>query len=195
MPIIITGGLGTQSSGVAGFVALSVTPAAFTLDINLNNAPFLSGIAAIPAGYTITSYTGLPLEITSVSTLPLGIRLATLEHTGGIPYTVTLPSVGILDAGLVALSGPFSFAYTGVGSTPPIHVVRAVDARVLFIQFGDYVIESEALDPGNYTVDHGVVVRSVTKVNDIQYLLTTTRMLNGVTYNVTVSGVHIPTPP
>lgn len=75
--------------------------------------------------------------------------------------------------------------------TPPeVEGVEAPEGRLLIVTFSEAVVEAEALDPANYSLDNGLVVLDLEKISASQYRITTSLQTPGLSYNLTVSGVH-----
>jgi hypothetical protein len=75
--------------------------------------------------------------------------------------------------------------------TPPtVSGVEVLGGRLLLVNFSSAVVESEALDPANYSFDNGLVVLGLEKVGGSQYQITTSLQTPGLSYELTVTGIH-----
>lgn len=75
--------------------------------------------------------------------------------------------------------------------TPPtVAGVETVDGKTIVVTFDEAVVEAEALTPANYVFSGGLTLLAVEKVTSSQFRLTTSLQTPGLTYNLTVSGIH-----
>lgn len=92
------------------------------------------------------------------------------------------------------MAQPTSYTWNVVAETTPptLALARAVDARIVEVIFSEDVVESEALNPLNYTITGGggLAVNGVTKVTASIYRLITARQTVGASYTVQASNIH-----
>jgi len=185
--------LGLGSSGVGeDFVATAVDPFDERLEVTLNHLFSVTGPAADPASYAITSIgAGVAASVTSVAVDGYKLVLYCTEQTNGEPYRLTLPDTGIVDEVLNAFQGPFDLDYDGAGAAPELTMVRVVDARTLEVVFSERPNRDDALDPDNYSITGpDLAVEAVEYVTDFVYRLTTARQEPGESYDIEVSGIR-----
>jgi hypothetical protein len=162
-----------------------------TIILITSSLPTLEGPAADPTQWILTPTDGG--DATSVTALAISgprVVLTTTEHTNGKNYTVTVPTIGLVDVNHNPYQGPFVFDYVGVGLSPTILQARSVDARIAEVVYDEVVDVVTATDPANYSISPTLEVTSVVRVTDLIYRLTTARQTKGVSYTVTVTGVR-----
>jgi hypothetical protein len=190
MSLIITEGLGIEGGGGA-FAILSVVPGIGQLSVNLSATGVLTGDSLIPSKWVVTGG-GTPVAVVAVAIFGTLITLTTTEQTDGASYMLLVPQ-GIVDFTTSnPCIGPFTWAFTGVGSLPTLAFARAIDARLLEVIFSKAVVNSEAVDPANYMITGGggLTVSAGSKVTDTTYRLVTSRQDPGQLYTVTASNIH-----
>ena len=192
MSLIVTEGLGDSGVVVvATFQGTGIVSSLNNLEVQTTEIPTVTGPAADPSQYTITPLDGgIPATVTAVSISGTSLELTTTVHSGSKNYSVTLPSTGMISTISNVYQGPFTFNYVGVGIPPLAILARSIDSRTLEIAFTAAMVESEALNPIHYSISPPVAVFSVVKVLDSIFRLTTGRQERGVSYSVTVSGIH-----
>lgn len=166
-------------------------PTQSSLILTFSDNVVLQGPALDPANWTIAG-PGLGVTCTAVSAPSdqKNVTLTITDQTQGGAYTVTVPSTGISGPSALNFSGPFTMNFTGIGVAPSIVMARSVDARTMEVIFSEPVLESDALNPTNYTITNGLKALSVSKVTPVIYRLTTSKQAVGTAYNVTVSEVR-----
>lgn len=172
----------------APFTVVSVVGSPSLITLTFNYPVTVSGLASDPEQWTVVRWQGSVLPVRSVSVVGAKILLATEEQTDSL-YNMVLPN-GIVSTSSELFTGPFDASFTGVGVPPTVLDARSIDARTIQIQFGETVVESEALDPSNYSVTRDLTVSAVTKISETIYRLTTSRQSVGTAYEITASGIH-----
>ncbi len=194
MPLLITDGLGYSSNGTGGrFQFLGINSGLDYFDL-VFSSPIVS-LSADAADYTkyglhVADGTSSLASIQSVAIVAGNVRLTTTPCTNGGLYTITLPSVGFFDGGDVFV-GPYSMNAVAVGLLPQALSARAIDARLIEVVFiNEAVVQSEAMNPANYSITPTLAVTAVAFVNANTYRVTTDRQTRGVSYTVVVSNIH-----
>lgn len=172
------------STDTSGAVALI-----FSENVNLGNP------ATLASDWTITSASGITVQVTSVAVANATVTLQTTGHTNGVTYTVNIPRYGIISvaAGLNLSGSTFAPTYVGASTTPSVSSAVALDGDEFQITFSKPMVETEALSPQNYAITGGagLTVSTVTKMTPQTYRIkTTAQQAAGTTYTVTVSNVH-----
>jgi hypothetical protein len=87
---------------------------------------------------------------------------------------------------------PVTLNYTVINgdAAPEVLSVQSLDARTVEVIFSKAMVESEALDPDNYSFDPALSVESVEKVTDKSYRLTTSKQVPLGAYTATITGIH-----
>jgi hypothetical protein len=193
MSLIVTSGLG-YGGGIpgGGFLLTSVIPASTSLDLAFTFAlAQISGPAADPSQYAITPLNGgAAVTIQGAALVGGNVRLTTTEFTNGKNYRVTLPWASFNDGNSDIFQGPFFMDFVAVGTAPFVVMARSVDARLMEVVYSEAMLEVEALNPANYSINNGLTVSAVVKVTDVIYRLTTSRQIRDQAYSITVTNVH-----
>ncbi len=71
-----------------------------------------------------------------------------------------------------------------------VQIARSVDARRLELVFNQAVNSEDALNPANYSISPSLGVLGVTRITDLNYMLTTAQQANGQSYTVAVSNIR-----
>jgi hypothetical protein len=89
------------------------------------------------------------------------------------------------------MPNPTSYSWNTVGDivAPTIANVQVIDAFRIRVIYSEAVQPTEALVPGNYVFDNGLVAQSVSIESSNQFVVTTTQQTSGTTYLLTVSNV------
>lgn len=184
----VTGGGG---GGATPLIVSSLSPGATTIVLTMSGACVLTGDSNNPAKWT-TSSPGLPTPVvTNVAVVGSTITLTVTEHKVGSTYTLVFPTGIIQIADGTLFAGPYTRTYTGAGSPPSFSAVTSLDARSFQVVFSEPVVEADALTLGNYSISGplNVQVVSISKVNAITFIVTTTEQQRGGAYTVTISNV------
>ncbi len=152
----------------------------------------LAGTSSEPSAWTVTAPVGnyAPVTVTAVSLASSVVNLSVGEMTGGASYTLHLPQLGIFATVGEAFTGPFQAAFTGVGTPTPFVVATGLDERSAQVIFSKPVIQSDALNPANWSISPNIGVTAVTAVTPTTYILTTGPQTTGTTYVVTASNIR-----
>lgn len=100
----------------------------------------------------------------------------------------TLSSRGLLGGSINALS-----ALTGTlinNATVNVIATSPIDSLACGIVFSQAVNQSDAVNPANYSVNHGLTVTNVLRITDSHYVLCTSRQVQGVVYTLTISNIR-----
>jgi len=192
MPLMITGGLGNTAPWTGAFQALQVQAGDKQLVITFNVDTTISGPAASPSGYSVT--TGdvgvLPVTITSVAVAGPIVTLGTTMQTYNANYVLNFPVVGLVSVDGRPFNGPFTFAFSGGAATPvAVQMVTTIDARTLDVSFSRAVVQADASNPNNYTVTPTLAVHSATRITDFVYRIKTDRQVQGRVYSVSIANI------
>ncbi len=193
MPLIITSGLGASGSG-SGASIKTVSYLAyesklvFTMDKNVK----VDGPGALASSYVIEAILGGPVpKVQQVSTSGLTLIIVTEPHDPLQQYKMSFPAVGITSTVLDPYVGPFTFVYfPNAVAYASVQLVRTIDARLVEVVFDRSVYESDALNPANYEFTPSLTVKSVAKVTDLTYRLTTSRQVEGTGYTLVATGIR-----
>lgn len=189
MPLIITSGLGATGSAADPAVD-SITSYESYLLVVFNTSLDVSSNVLRTDSWSVSGG-GRPVSVRDVSMHSAStIRIDVTEQTDGETYVLHFPEVGILTLFGEKFYGPFEENFVGAGSGPSILMVRTVDARTLEVFFNEAVNPGDALNSANYSIDNGLQVVSVTKVTPVQYLITTSKQVEGISYTVTASNIR-----
>jgi hypothetical protein len=184
--LIVTGGFG----GFDIFDVTSVVPTSTTVTINFNAAVDLGASAELVSAWSIThGVNAVDVEIFDVEVSGASIILTTSDHTNGETYTLHMPSAIYSTTG-TNFTGSVDRNYVGVGHIPTLQIIKSIDEFTLDIVFSEAMLESDATDASNYTLDGGVTVLRSEKVTDLNYRLTTTAQLENTAYNLSASGIR-----
>lgn len=211
MPLLITLGLGAVGDGSkSGLLSTSglglatvKNPAclalriyaienfATSLKVVMSANLALAGRALDPAYWVITSSTGVPVTVTSVSAFLHVVTLGVTEQTNGAQYTLAPPSEGMNDVYGNHLATGATAQFTGLMSAAPgVAMSRTFDERHLDVIFTEAVVEADALIPTNYTISPTLSVLSVERITDLYYRLTTGPQNLLGAYTVTVQNIR-----
>jgi hypothetical protein len=169
---------------------LSATAATKQVTINLNTNAVLIGNALDRSQYLITG-ASQNILINSISTGTNSIVLSTTEMSQGTTYTLTMPTIGIinqLDGS--ACIGPFTTTFSGVGSNPTILIIKSIDEHTIQIVFSEPVNTHDALNINNYAADNGLTITGASKISSTIFNLTTSKQAVGTVYQVTGSNIR-----
>lgn len=191
MSLLVTLGMGAGGGGGGGaFVLNSITPAHKQLTLNMSNTPTISGPAADPASYTLTSATGKASTVLSVTAVGNTLVLATTEQTNGQVYTLHIPFIGLVDISATDFDGPFSPSFIAVGIAPVIQIVRSVDTRKIDVVFSEAMRSDDATTPANYSISPPLEIKSIEMLTDYMYRLHTSKQTVGQVYTITASNIR-----
>ena len=182
-------------SGIAQFGAVTINVAApSTSQLKAVTITVIPGTSQAPE----TAFNGTQLNATGYSSGYTGGTVTFIP--GGYRFTVTR-AAGWLNGGPQFIVQAFdtdgqlvpasaSWVYPPPPAPATITFVRAIDARALDVIFSAAVVESEALVASNYSISPSLAVKSVQKISDLEYILTTAKQTELANYTVTVSGIH-----
>lgn len=189
MPLIVTSGYGSSGVGSA-FIIVSVTPFADHIELLMSAVPTLSGVAATPAGWGLSSPFGAISTITSVSIVGTKVILNVTPQTNEQTYILAPPAIGFVDVLGNPFNGPFAPVYTAVGLGPTIVSIRVPDARTLLVNFNKPVNATDAVDVTKYSINPGLVILSAVVNGALEVDLTTAKQTAGTLYTIIVNGVR-----
>jgi hypothetical protein len=182
--------IGVQPPATA-VVSVIATSQLITVTLNVNAA--ITGNALIPSNWVVLAPPGnfAPVTVTGVSVSGMAILLTTTEQTGGGAYVLSIPTSGVFSTGGTGspLLAPYTQAFTGATTPTLIQSINVIDSRNIVLIFAKPVIASGALVPGNYAVNNGLSVTSVTQINSQTYQLGTTVQTSGTVYTLTASNI------
>lgn len=189
MANLITSGLGAESGG-GSFAPVSVEGRARTITISFPEAApatDLTGDSADIANWAITG-AGDP-TLSNVTITDGAVVLTVLPFLESAEeYQLAVPD-GIESDGQRYL-GSYILSFTSGTPLPVVISTLSIDARVVEVIFNNPMVLAEATNPANYEIDGGITVSAVTRVTSTTYRLTTSKQGLGVSYNLTVSGIH-----
>ena len=116
--------------------------------------------------------------------------VTTTEMKQGGQYTVTVAPTGITDnlGRTLASAGNYAI-FTGLGTAPQVSSASATGSTTVRVVFNEAMTNDAALlSLGNYTLSGGLTLSNVARINATTVDLTTSEMLQGVSYTVTVSS-------
>jgi hypothetical protein len=191
MPIIVTRGLGND--GGSSFVSTGVVSFPDRIEITFNlNIASLTLLAAVPSNWTIANVNPLSTPMTVSGLLVSGslLTLHTTEGKGGDSYNLTVPGTGLKSTGNVLYNGSVVLNFTANALSPVASFAQAIDSTHVRLVFSEPVIESDALNGLNYSIDNSLFVSSIVKETATSYILHTSAQASGVSYQITVYNVR-----
>ncbi|NDG33027.1 hypothetical protein EB118_23540, partial [bacterium] len=191
MSLLITHGLGptTGPSASLQINSLSVGAGYVSVEFTATLNPMVVQLET--SLFSITSNSGAQVSTKSLEIAsPFVLKINTTEQTTGVTYTLALPRVGIVSSDGMPLTTPYSANFTGIGIAPVTVLARSIDAKTIHVIFSEGVRSEEATVPSNYSFVPSLSVISVTKINDSQYELTTSKQSDLTLYTVTVSNIR-----
>lgn len=171
---------------------LSVVAGVNTVSVQFSDS--LQGVfssASAPSNWIVTNTdTGSQLAVNAITVCGDTITLSTEEQKIGDNYSVVVPNIIVDDANTLLFNGPETRTFVGAGNAPAILNIRTIDARTIMAYFTEEVVEAEALNVSNYSVDNGLSILSVTKLGPTIYRLATSRQTTGIVYTITATNIH-----
>jgi hypothetical protein len=194
MSLLVTGGLGATAGSTypscLAFLITSVIADVNKITINLTSAPrALSGPAADPTKYVITSITGNPVTATAVTIVGSSLVLTTNNQSDGASYVLNMPVGGLVDVNGNPFNGPFSNTFLGVGLGVLILIAYSVDVITLDIVYNQAVSLASATNIVNYSISPTLAVINAIQLTDFTYRLTTSAQTRDQVYTVTATNV------
>lgn len=193
MSLLVTGGLGgTVGSGYPSclaFLVNSVIANTNQLTINLTGpVTSLSGPAADPSQYVITTSNGASVAVTAITISGNSLVLSTTNQTTGANYVLNLPSVG-MTSNSNPFNGAFVQSFVGVGLAVSILIAYSVDVITLDIVYNQPVSLSSATNINNYSISPTLSVVAIQQLTDYTYRITTSDQTRDQVYTVTATNV------
>ena len=179
---LVTMGLGSRSA--VPFSISSVVGTGDTVVLTASSNFTLTGPAAIYSYYSIPGLTIYGMVVAS----PV-ITFSTSAQAS-IPYTLNIPSVGIIPVSGATLLGPYNIAFDGLAAPVTVSLVSVIDARLLEIVFNRAVNKAQASNVNNYSISPPLAIIKATYITDSVYRLQTSRQVQGQIYTVTISGLE-----
>lgn len=144
-----------------------------------------------PSTYTITTVSGTPIQLSSVSALSptqVALNFTSAGNTVG-SYTVGLPGGSLYSSDLATLdpaTPAFSLSVTGI--SPSIVSAASSGINTITLTYSKAMDLVSATDPSNYSISGGVKVLSVARITDAIFSLTTSGEAPSSTYTLTCSS-------
>ena len=138
-------------------------------------------------GDTASSYIVKQNGKTVVTTTDIAYEDTGLQESA--PYNYSVYSV---DDGGNASETAATGTFTTKGDTTPPNVVSVMAKSAITVQvvYDEKVEQSSAESTSNYTIDNGITVQGVNLQSDNRtVILTTTELQEGITYQITITGV------
>lgn len=118
---------------------------------------------------------------------PTFVQIDTTEHTDAVDYSVAL--VGAIEGINNEPPGATPFTYEGIGLTPSVALVLAIDANTVEVQFNELMLDNDAIrDLARYSFDQGLQITEIESVFENVVTLKTSDQTPGVIFNLTVLG-------
>lgn len=178
-----SGGSGTGPTLVSTDVF--VNKIMLTFDVSV----FIDAPVDTPAYWSIT---GAPdtVNITLIEIISNVINIYFDEIGDGYACTLHVPTPGIKDQFNNAYQGPFEINFTSQSEPPYMVFAVGSEGRLIRIVYSEGVVESDALNHNNYSVDNGLEVYTIEKESSVAYLIHTSLQVPGQAYVLTASNIH-----
>ncbi|MBI5095461.1 MAG: VCBS repeat-containing protein [Candidatus Hydrogenedentes bacterium] len=181
-------GFGGSLPQVSSATAANSTTVRVVYSVAMRN-DITNNAVADPASYTFNN--GLTASsVSAVNTTTYDVT-TTQEMKQGQSYIVTVSTSGPVDLSdnFVAVGGNTA-TFSGIGVAPQVASASAQDPTTVRVEFSEPMTNDLALVTlGNYAIGGGSVsVLGATRIDDTSLDLTTSEMLQGASYTVTVSA-------
>jgi len=184
MSQIITQGYGPggSSSGPINLVSIAAT-ADFTVVLTFDVPPQPLAYAAIATNWLVSGL--YQVYVTGIAVAGNTLVLTTTPMTNGAPYQLTVPPIVSTPTG-GAYTGSSTLSFTGFGSGPSIQV-NEINCRLIEVTFLSIIEQTDALRLSNYSFTGSLQAEAVQRVDDQNFLVTTSRALPTVSHTVTAA--------
>jgi hypothetical protein len=183
-------------SNTAQFVLPSANPQVLSAAVQSSTVVRVTFNKAMQNNAALTTagnYTfgGGALSASSVavfSTTAVDITLAQ-EMQQGQPYTVIVSTSGPQDTLANFVSANANTAgFVGNGDAPGIAAIVAISSTSVQLDYDEAMLSDAALvSAGSYSFDNSLAVVNVLRINATRVVITTSEMLQGQSYNITIS--------